>query len=937
MKPLIKKILRPLLAISLSVSGAAVIATAVAATQEQPTKAEALYNPSTHYEVSDTASELASYYSTISSSDTGTSLLGKLQTLNSNKRKRTMGYSTMGTSASSSPYIYTDYKLGSTTKDSNGQVYGSTIASFYTKADATSWNREHMWPNSRGGSAVEGDILHTRPTISSENSSRGNSFYVEGMNNSSNGWDPKTAGYEEWVRGECARVILYCVVANSSFSLSDASAISSGQSGYTSTMGDMDTLIKWHFAYTPNQYEINRNNGAEYLQGNRNPFVDHPEYVAKIWSNFNSNISSICSSNSSTYSSWTPGSCSTYGTNDASGGTTPSTDPSISVSPSTASVVVEGTTSLTATLSNITNSSNVTWYSDDESVATVAKGTTTTSSSVATVTGVATGTAHIYCMYGSSVSAFATVTVRESGSGVASSATINFAEGGNCTSTSGSFTGVSFKTAQSSAQNAPAYNTNSHELRMYYASTGNGNTFTLTPDSGYTITGVTITASSDSYTPTVKYNIDGGSDQSGTWSSTTMSISGIEASSSFVFRNANTSNTQLRIKSVDVSLSSGETPTTKTLSSIAVSNPQTSYSIGDTFVKPAVTATYSDGSTATVTSSATCSGYDMSTAGTQTVTVSYTEGGVTKTTTYSITVTSSGSTTTYELVTDGLSAGDKVVIVAQANRSSTSGFAMKNTLKNNYYFDVASASMSNQKLTYTTGMGLWTVGGSNGTYTFYSEADSKYFQGLTSGTYKNLALVSTATSGTSWVVAENAAGTGYDMHTTYSGTNLYLEYYSSKSSFSAYSASATDYVLNFYREVESNTAEEFATTFMSKLICDSTGATGPTFASGYSWSVFSSLYSDLPSTEQNTLKNATASESGTIIEKAMYRYDYIIAKYGVTNYSNFIGRTVKTLPMSVNFFSQLDGTSTTALIVIVSVIGLTSIGGIIFLKKRKEN
>lgn len=81
----------------------------------------------------------------------------------------------------------------------------------------------------------------------------------------------------------------------------------------------------------------------------------------------------------------------------------------------------------------------------------------------------------------------------------------------------------------------------------------------------------------------------------------------------------------------------GDTPTpTKTLSSIEVSNAKTSYTAGDSFVAPTVIATYSDNSTAPVT--ATFSGYNMNTVGTQTVTVSYTEGGVTKTTTYEITV-----------------------------------------------------------------------------------------------------------------------------------------------------------------------------------------------------------------------------------------------------------------------------------------------------------
>lgn len=82
-------------------------------------------------------------------------------------------------------------------------------------------------------------------------------------------------------------------------------------------------------------------------------------------------------------------------------------------------------------------------------------------------------------------------------------------------------------------------------------------------------------------------------------------------------------------------------PEPKVLESIAVSGAKTNYVVGDEFVKPTVTATYNDTATADVTASATFSGYSMDTAGTQTVTVSYTEGEETATTTYQITVVES--------------------------------------------------------------------------------------------------------------------------------------------------------------------------------------------------------------------------------------------------------------------------------------------------------
>lgn len=91
--------------------------------------------------------------------------------------------------------------------------------------------------------------------------------------------------------------------------------------------------------------------------------------------------------------------------------------------------------------------------------------------------------------------------------------------------------------------------------------------------------------------------------------------------------------------------------TAVTLSSISVSGYTTEFSVGDTFAfGGTVTAHYSDSSSANVTASATFSGYDMSTAGNQTVIVSYTEGGVNRTTAYSITVTSQST----DVVLEGL-------------------------------------------------------------------------------------------------------------------------------------------------------------------------------------------------------------------------------------------------------------------------------------------
>ncbi len=230
------------------------------------------------------------YYSSISTSDSGTTLLSKLRSLNSSKRKSTVGYKKMGTS-SSSPFKYTDYDPSTVQYDSSGQPYGTKIISFYSGKSVSSFNKEHVWPDSRGGGQVENDIHMPRPTVPSENGSRGNSFYVEGQKSSSSGWDPAAESFGiESYRGDSARIIFYCVIASSSLSLIDSNTDDKNNK----TMGKLSDLLKWNLKYSVDDREIRRNSGAQYLQGNRNPFIDHPEYACKIWGSTNSTTKSIC-------------------------------------------------------------------------------------------------------------------------------------------------------------------------------------------------------------------------------------------------------------------------------------------------------------------------------------------------------------------------------------------------------------------------------------------------------------------------------------------------------------------------------------------------------------------------------------------------------------------------------------------------------------------
>ena len=45
----------------------------------------------------------------------------------------------------------------------------------------------------------------------------------------------------------------------------------------------LNMLISWHQADPVSEFEITRNNAIYARQGNRNPYIDHPEYVCQIW------------------------------------------------------------------------------------------------------------------------------------------------------------------------------------------------------------------------------------------------------------------------------------------------------------------------------------------------------------------------------------------------------------------------------------------------------------------------------------------------------------------------------------------------------------------------------------------------------------------------------------------------------------------------------
>ena len=168
-------------------------------------------------------------------------------------------------------------------------VYSQTSVSG-TWDGGTTWNREHVFPQSLMGVETSNSSRHKgadyhnlKPESPSVNSSRGNKYF-------SNTTTTTTYAPPDEVKGDIARILFYMVTMWPELSLVD---IASGDPDIY-TMGQLSLLVQWHFDDPVNDFELNRNNVIYSLQGNRNPYVDHEELVCRVWKNSSASTQSLC-------------------------------------------------------------------------------------------------------------------------------------------------------------------------------------------------------------------------------------------------------------------------------------------------------------------------------------------------------------------------------------------------------------------------------------------------------------------------------------------------------------------------------------------------------------------------------------------------------------------------------------------------------------------
>ncbi|MCM1131300.1 MAG: endonuclease [Roseburia sp.] len=160
-----------------------------------------------------------------------------------------------------------------------------------------SWNKEHVWAKSHGFPTESldpySDAHHLRPTLNSINSSRSNSDFGEVSSGSSdsfgNRWTSSTFEPRDEVKGDVARMMFYMATRygfDGTYNLMLVDSSSTSQSSGNGRFGNLQTLLKWHYQDPVSKEEIYRNNIIyTYYQKNRNPYIDHPEYVDLAYPN----------------------------------------------------------------------------------------------------------------------------------------------------------------------------------------------------------------------------------------------------------------------------------------------------------------------------------------------------------------------------------------------------------------------------------------------------------------------------------------------------------------------------------------------------------------------------------------------------------------------------------------------------------------------------
>ena len=202
-------------------------------------------------------------------------------------------------------YYTTDAKPNGKVWDMYSDVPGGIPPYEYTfgvdqggdsSAEGVGYNREHSWPSSWYGSSGPAytDLYMVYPTDSRVNNMRSNNPYGEVDNpnwTSLNGGKRGPCSYPGYTgtafepideyKGDFARSYFYIATR---YYTEDGSWSSSAMVNKSQLLPwAVAMLLEWHAADPVSEKEIDRNEAVYAIQHNRNPFIDRPDFVTKIY------------------------------------------------------------------------------------------------------------------------------------------------------------------------------------------------------------------------------------------------------------------------------------------------------------------------------------------------------------------------------------------------------------------------------------------------------------------------------------------------------------------------------------------------------------------------------------------------------------------------------------------------------------------------------
>lgn len=204
--------------------------------------------------------------------------------------------------------IYSNCNFIFGTVANGGQQDDGTLGT----AECQRFNKEHTFPKSWFGASTSSqmysDAFIVMPSDKKDNNSRGNLVYAtvnpSVTNSTGNGWKIGTCVAPNYpyslqvfepadqFKGDFARNYFYMATCYENVIGSwqtldpNGDTVLDGSNDKVFEQWYLDLLYSWHIADPVSQKEVDRNDAIYAVQGNRNPFIDHPEYVYQIWGNY---------------------------------------------------------------------------------------------------------------------------------------------------------------------------------------------------------------------------------------------------------------------------------------------------------------------------------------------------------------------------------------------------------------------------------------------------------------------------------------------------------------------------------------------------------------------------------------------------------------------------------------------------------------------------